>query len=210
MTRSAGSVPDGRTSTRPRARAGPPRSAMAACRIAGRPPTGPCDGPSRRAVAVAASGCPRRASRAARPVRGHHPQDLERGDDAVAGRRVLEDRSRGRSSRRPSPAPDTCMPSRMYLSPTGVRTTLAAGRLDGLLSPPFERTDTTRPPGSAPRRSRSSARIPSTWSPSTTWPARVDRDQPVGVAVEREPDVGARARRPPPPARPARSRPSGR
>ena len=33
--------------------------------------------------------------------------------------------------------------------------------------------------------------MPSTWSPSTIRPARIDRDQAVGIAVEREPDVGA-------------------
>ena len=57
--------------------------------------------------------------------------------------------------------------------------------------PAVRQHDTTRPPGSAPRASRSSARIPSTWSPSTISPVAVDRDEPVGVAVERETDVRA-------------------
>ncbi len=35
------------------------------------------------------------------------------------------------------------------------------------------------------------------WSPSTSAPGVVDREHPVGVAVEREADVGARRRRPP-------------
>ena len=34
---------------------------------------------------------------------------------------------------------------------------------------------------------------PSSWSPSTTLPAAVHGDQPVGVAVEGEPEVGASA-----------------
>ena len=37
-------------------------------------------------------------------------------------------------------------------------------------------------------------------------PGGVDRDQPVGVAVEREPDVGAAPRRPRAASEPARSR----
>ena len=101
-------------------------------------------------------------------------------------------RSRGRSSRRRGPLPDTCMPSRMYLSPTGVRTTWPPAASTAVCSPPFDRTDTTSPPpGSASRSRRSRARMPSTWSPSTTLPARIHRDQAVGIAIEREADVGA-------------------
>ena len=63
------------------------------------------------------------------------------------------------------------MPSRMYLSPTGVRTTCPPAASTAAWRPPFDSTDTTRPPfGSTPRASLSSARMPRTWSPSTTAP----------------------------------------
>ena len=69
---------------------------------------------------------------------------------------------------------------------------VAAGRLDDRLQAAVreDRDDDRRSAGHR-EPSRSSARMPRTWSPSTTSAARVDRDQPVGVAVEREPDVGA-------------------
>ena len=46
----------------------------------------------------------------------------------------------------PSPAPETCMPSRMYLSPTGVRTTVPPAASTACCRPPFESTDTTSVP----------------------------------------------------------------
>ena len=92
----------------------------------------------------------------------------------------------------PSADPLTCIPSRMYLSPTGVRMTCPPAASTTVWRPPFERTDTTSPPlGSTPRASRSRARMPRTWSPSTTVAGRIDGDEPVGVAVEGEADVGA-------------------
>ena len=45
--------------------------------------------------------------------------------------------------------------------------------------------------GSRPRSWRSTAQIAMRWSPSTTLPSASTRDEPVGVAVEREADVGA-------------------
>ena len=50
----------------------------------------------------------------------------------------------------PRPAPDTSMPSRMYLSPTGVRMTWPPARSTAAWSPPFESTDTTSPPFAEP------------------------------------------------------------
>ena len=108
------------------------------------------------------------------------------------------------------------MPSRMYLSPTGVRTTVPPAASTACCSPPFESTDTTSVPiagsaGSAPARaSRSSASTPRTRSPSTTWPAAVHRHEPVGVAVEREAEVGAGLARRAPRAPPDRVAPEWR
>ena len=92
----------------------------------------------------------------------------------------------------PRVAPDTCIPSRMYLSPTGVRMTWPPAASTADWSPPFERTETTSPPpGNAPRASRSSARMPEDLVAVDDPAGRVDRDEAIRVAVEGEPDVGA-------------------
>ena len=123
---------------------------------------------------------------------GHHPKDLHGRDDAVARRRVLADDHVAALLPARAQLPETCMPSRMYLSPTGVRTTCPPAASTADCRPPFESTETTRPPpGRASRPRRSRARIPSTWSPSTTVPLCIDRNQPVRIAVEGEADVRA-------------------
>ncbi len=72
----------------------------------------------------------------------------------------------------PSPAPLTSMPSKMYLSPTGVRMTWPPASSTVFWRPPFDRIETTRAPlGSRLVARRSRARTPSTASPSTTQPA---------------------------------------
>ena len=102
--------------------------------------------------------------------------------------------------------PATCIPSRMYLSPTGVRMTWPPAASTTAWSPPFERTDTTRAPsGRTPRSRRSRARTPRTWSPSTTCPrastaisrsASPSRANPTSAprAVDRRGERGRRRR----------------
>ena len=90
MTRRAGSVPDGRTRTRP-----PPPSRASASRIARWIAGSPSHWSLWRAFTArccwGSSGI-RAGELGERPAGpGHDPEDLERGDDAVAGRRVLED-----------------------------------------------------------------------------------------------------------------------
>ena len=143
----------------------------------------------------------------AAPRAAHHPQHLERGDDAVARRRVLEHDDVAALLAAEPRARDLHALEDVLVA-DGRPHDLAAGRLDGLLQAAVrEHRHHERATGQRARAtSRSSARMPSTWSPSTICPARIDRDQPVGVAVEREADVGAALRRPHAPARPGRSR----
>ncbi len=71
----------------------------------------------------------------------------------------------------PRPAPDTSIASRMYLSPTGVRTTRPPAVVTASARPPFESTLTTTVlAASSPRSRRSRARRPMSRSPSTTSP----------------------------------------
>ena len=153
MTRSAGSVPEGRTRTRPR---GPSR---------------PCASRDRRSRSVrspshwsrwrafTARCCcgqqrdPRGQVGERRPLRRHDPQHLERGHDAVARGRVLEDddvaallAAEDRARRPACPRGCTCRP-------TGVRRTWPPAASTASWRPPLESTETTSPPpGSAPRR----------------------------------------------------------
>ena len=92
----------------------------------------------------------------------------------------------------PRPAPDTSIASRMYLSPTGVRTTRPPARMMAASSPPL---DSTRHDAVPPRQG--AARQPvegdDADQPVTVddLAALVDGHAPVGVAVERD----ARGRR---------------
>ena len=92
----------------------------------------------------------------------------------------------------PRTAPDTCIPSRMYLSPTGVRTTWPPAASTTAWRPPFERTETTSPPpGSVVAAQPIEGQDPEDLVAVDDRPGGVDGDQPVGVAVEREAGVGA-------------------
>ena len=94
----------------------------------------------------------------------------------------------------PRPAPDTCIPSRMYLSPTGVRTTLPAGRLDRLLEPAVREHRHHEPAAGERAAAEAVEGEDAEDLVAVDHPAgRVDRDESVGVAVEGEADVGARA-----------------
>ena len=69
---------------------------------------------------------------------------------------------------------------------------LAAGRLDAVWRPPFERTETTSAPsGSDAALEPVEGEDPEDLVAVDDLAGRVDRDQPVGVAVEGEPDVRA-------------------
>jgi hypothetical protein len=87
-----------------------------------------------------------RAARSARrAARRHDPQDLERGDDPVARRRVLEDDDVAALLAAEAGA-DDLHPLEDVLVADGRPDDLAAGASTTACSPPFERTDTTRPP----------------------------------------------------------------
>ena len=146
----------------------------------------------------AAAGSPSASSRERRAAAAHDPEDLEGRDDPVAGGRVLEDDDVAALLAAEAGARDL-HPLEDVLVADRRPDDLAAGRLDGRLQP------AVREHGDDERRRRAARRAragrgrgcPRTWSPSTTLAGRVHRDEPVGVAVEGEPDVGAARRRPP-------------
>ena len=158
-----------------------------------RPPIGPCD---ERGPPVAPVG--REEFR--RPAR-------RRSDRPGRGRPGAPGRSPGRRPTVPwsrtitwplfSPptlASFTSIPSRMYLSPTGVRTTRPPAPPTAASRPPFERTVTTttpffRAPAADPVERDQADQLVAVDDPAVA----IDHDQPVGVAVEGEAQVGAAA-----------------
>ena len=130
-------------------------------------------------------------------VRDQLGEHLQRRDQAVAGRRIVGEDDvagllaadivaawraspRARSGRRPGCASSSSpLPARKRSRP----------RLDITVA-------TMPPPRSRPRRCQDEPISAISWSPSTDLALLVDDDQPVGVAVERDADIGA-APRPP-------------
>jgi hypothetical protein len=128
------------------------------------------------------------AKRSAGP--GHHPEDLERGDDPVARGRVLED-DHVAALLAAEAGPRDLHPLEDVLVADGRPDDLAAGRLDRGLEPAVRQDGhDERALGRTPRSMRSRARSPSNLVAVHDLAGRIDRDQPVGVAVEGEPDVG--------------------
>ena len=124
--------------------------------------------------------------------RGHPLQHVQRGQDAVAGGGVVAHdhvagllAAEGEAARPASPR-----------ARSGRRPWSAARRCRRRASPARSRGCSSRSPRRCPWRSApasriASARIARSWSPSTTSPVVVDGQAAVGVAVEREADVGA-------------------
>ncbi len=146
----------------------------------------------------------------ARRPGGHHPQDLERGHDPVARRGVLEDDhvaallATQDGARHLHPLEDVLVADRRPDD-------LAAGRLDDGLEPAVGEDRDHQP---ATRQVVPAQPVegqdPEHLVAVHHAPGGVHRDQPVGVAIEREPGIGAARRRPPRPAMPARSPPTRR
>src|SRR5437667_10490663 len=162
ITLRAGSVPDGRTSTRP---VSPSR--RSASRIDRWSAGSPSHWSLWRAL-TARCCCGRRWTWAARSARERPVRVMtRRTSSAVTTPSPVVVCSRMITwplFSPPRPAPLTCMPSRMYLSPTGVRMTWPPADSTTAWRPPLDRTDTTRAPhGRTPRSSLSRARIPRTW-----------------------------------------------
>ena len=199
MTRTSGSVPDGRTSTRPR-----PSSARALAldrlpqrRSRRRAPRG-------RRPRRSRARCGRRSNGLAvgEVAAAERAQRQQRRGDAVAGGREVgpDDVARLLAAERPararSSADDVAVADRGWSRPRS-RPPPSPGGSRSWSSPSPRRR---RRAGPASRRWRAASAISS--SPSRTRPSRVDGDHPVAVAVEGEADLGARRRAP---ARRARS-----
>ena len=190
MTRRAGSVP-GRPDEDPAAVA--------------EPPLGLADRPLERRIAlplVLVAGLhrplllgqqrdPRREIGERRAGPGHHPQHLEAGDDAVAGRRVLEDDDVA-ALLAAEAGPADLHPLEDVLVADGRPDHLAAGRLDDRLEPAVrEDRDDEGALGEHAALEPIEGEDPEHLVAVDDPTRAVDRDQPIGVAVEGEPDVGA-------------------
>ena len=202
ITRTSGSVPLGRSSTRP----------VVAELGLGRADRGGQRPRTRRPSALSTTADVDQDLRAP----GHHRgqlgqrpagarpsgQQLQRGQQAVAGGRVVEqDDVAGllaaeREARRPRIASST------YRSPTGVSTTLDARLAPSRAWKPrlAMTVATTVSPASRPASRSASASTARIWSPSTTWPSASTARQRSASPSWAMPDVGAVLRRPPRPA----------
>ena len=142
-------------------------------------------------------GVRRIGSRAERRAAGaHHPQDLEGGDDAVAGRRVFQDDHVAGLLASQHRAAELHAFEDVLVSHRGPHDPAASG-LDGR-SAGRRWTGSTRPARRAGHRARGArARGCQDSVPVHDRAGRVDGDEPVGVAVQCQADIRARARRRP-------------
>ena len=122
----------------------------------------------------------------------HHPQDLEGGDDPVARGRVLEDDHVAALLAAEPGARDLHALEDVLVADRRADD-LPAGRLDGLLQPAVrehrhDERAARQLPAREPVEGQDAEDLVAVDDPAR----RVDRDEPVGVAIEREADVGAR------------------
>ena len=192
ITRSAGSVPDGRTRIRPALRAARWRPAMARWRTGSALPLVLVTHP--HGPLLLGQERDRLGELGQRPrPRRHHPQDLEGGDDPVARGRVLADDdvaallAAQAGARRPA-CPRGCTCRRPACG-----STLPAGRLDGRLEPAVREDRHDERPAGAARRARAGRGpgCPRTWSPSTTRPDASTAISRSASPSSAKPDVGA-------------------
>ena len=193
MTRTSGSVPLGRSSTRPLLA----QLGLGLGHRSGRPSPvrRPATGRRRRTLTSTWGSRCMTAARSAsvRPVPATRASRCRRREQPVAGRGVVGHDARGRTARRrgctrPRASPrarsgrrrrsaTTAMPSRSHRQPEA-----EVGHHGG--------DHACRAPG-AGARACARARIARIWSPSTSWPACVHGQAAVGVAVEGDAEVGA-------------------
>ena len=191
ITRTSGSVPEGRSRTRPR----PPSSASSAATAAA------SDGSSSARVLSTSGdvdqhlGQPghhrRRATAGPCPWPTIRCEHVQRGEDAVAGGGVLahDDVAGLLAAERVAGGPhrlEHVAVADRGLPHADARASIACTKPRLLIT-----VATTVSSASRPRSRSASARIARIWSPSTTLPVVVDGQAAVGVAVEGEADVGA-------------------
>ena len=189
MTRTSGSVPDGRSSTRPESPSSASTSATAAA--------------SSRIVVEARGVDALHVDQDLRqPV--HHAGELgqrlpapppgdqvQPGEHAVAGGRVVEQDHVAGLLAAEAVAAGLHRLEHVPVADRGLDHLMPSRRIASR-SPRLDITVTTSVSwASVPASRIASARTAMIWSPSTTSPVGVDREAPVGVAVVRDPEVGA-------------------